>query len=243
VKHLHSKGIRNILVSNRTRSKAEELIGKFGGMVVDFENLGHELHVADIIISSVESPSYILMASDLSNVMRQRANRPLFIIDIGVPRNIDPESNKIENIFLHDIDALQLIVDKNLEKRRSELPKVEKIIAEEMERFLQWQRSLQVNPTIERLQSMAEEIRRQEVHRHQNRFRPEERENLDVLTKRIVNKILHGPISNLRNGQADQDEGTMSLILAVRKLFGFSQGDNSTSGDPEGDDNTPGGKI
>jgi glutamyl-tRNA reductase len=243
VKHLHSKGIGNILVSNRTRSKAEELVRRFGGMVVDFENLRRKVHLADIIISSVESPSYILMANDLFNVMRQRANQPLFIIDIGVPRNIDPESNKIENIFLHDIDALQRIVDKNLEKRTSELPKVEKIIAEELERFLQWQRSLEVNPTIGRLQSMAEEIRQQEVRKHQNRFRPEERENLDILTKRIVNKILHGPISNLRNGQADQDEGTMSLLLAVRRLFGISQGDNSIPGDVEGDDNNLGGRT
>jgi len=243
VKHLHSKGIGNILVSNRTRSKAEELVRRFGGMVVDFENLRRKLHLADIIISSVESPSYILMANDLFNVMRQRANQPLFIIDIGVPRNIDPESNKIENIFLHDIDALQRIVDKNLEKRTSELPKVEKIIAEELERFLQWQRSLEVNPTIGRLQSMAEEIRQQEVRKHQNRFRPEERENLDILTKRIVNKILHGPISNLRNGQADQDEGTMSLLLAVRGSSGISQGDNSIPGDVEGDDNNLGGRT
>ncbi len=241
VKHLRSKGIRNILVSNRTRSRAEELVQTFGGKVIDFQNLRDEVHVADIIIASVESPSYTLMANDLSYVMKQRGNQPLFIIDIGVPRNIDPESNKIENVFLHDIDTLQLIVDKNLEKRREELPKVERIIAEELERFLQWQHALQANPTIERLQSMAEEIRQQEVHRHQNRFRPEERETLEILTKRIVNKLLHGPISNLRNGQGHQDEETMSLILAVRKLFGLSRRENPISENVGGDDNNPDG--
>jgi glutamyl-tRNA reductase len=243
VKHLRSKGINDILVSNRTRSKAEELVRTFGGRVIDFQNLREEAHVADIIISSVESPSYTLMAKDLSRVMKQRGNRPLFIIDIGVPRNIDPESNKIENVFLHDIDTLQVIVDKNLEKRREELPKVEKIITEELERFLRWHHNLQANLTIEWLQSMAEEIRLREVHRHQNRFRPEERENLDILTKRIVNKILHGPVSNLRNGQGDQNEETTSLILAVRKLFGFSHGERPLSENPEGDDNNRGGKI
>jgi glutamyl-tRNA reductase len=221
VKHLRSKGIRNVLASNRTRSKAEELIRGFGGRVIDFENLRDEIHVADIIISSVESPTHILTAGDLSHVMKQRGNRPLFIIDIGVPRNIDPASNKIENVFLHDIDALHVIVDKNLEKRREELPKAEKIIAEELERFVHWQASLQVNPTIERLQSIVEEIRKEEVHKHQNRFRPEEQENLDILTKRIVNKILHLPISSLRDGEGDRDETTMRLIVAVRKLFGF----------------------
>ncbi len=192
-------------------------------------------------LASVESPSYTLTANDLSYVMKQRGNQPLFIIDIGVPRNIDPASNKIENVFLHDIDTLQVIVDKNLEKRREELPKVELIIAEELERFLQWQHTLQANPTIERLQSMAEEIRQQEVHKHQNRFRPEERENLDILTKRIVNKLLHGPISNLRNGQGDQEDETMSLVLAVRKLFGLSRRENPISENVGGDDNNPDG--
>lgn len=243
VKHLRSKGIKNILVSNRTRSKAEELIQTFGGRVVDFQNLREEVHVADIIISSVESPSYTLMANDLSHVMRQRGNRPLFIIDIGVPRNVDPMANKIENVFLHDIDALQVIVDKNLEKRRGELPKVEKIITEELERFFHWQSSLQVNPTIERLQSMAEEIRQQEVHKHQNRFRLEERENLDILTKRIVNKLLHEPISNLRNGQSNRDEETTRLILAVRKLFGFSSTEDQISENLEEDNTNPGEKT
>jgi glutamyl-tRNA reductase len=242
VKHLRSKGIRNILVSNRTRTKAEELVHRFGGEVIDFQNLKDEVHVADIIISSVESPSYALTANDLSYVMKQRGSRPLFVIDIGVPRNIDPESNKIENVFLHDIDTLQLMADKNLEKRRSELPKVEKIIAEELERFLQWQRSLQVNPTIERLQSIAEEIRHQEVHRHQNRFRPEERENLDILTKRIVNKLLHAPITNLRNGQGDQEDETMSLVLAVQKLFGLPHRDKSASENVGGDDKSSDGE-
>ncbi|MGA9363213.1 MAG: glutamyl-tRNA reductase [Bacteroidota bacterium] len=241
VKHLRSKGIKNILVSNRTRNKAEELVHAFGGKVIEFQNLRDEVHVADIIISSVESPSYTLTANDLSYVMKQRGSQPLFLIDIGVPRNIDPASNKIENVFLHDIDTLQVIVDKNLEKRREELPKVELIIAEELERFLQWQHTLQATPTIERLQSMAEEIRQQEVHKHQNRFRPEERENLDILTKRIVNKLLHGPISNLRNGQGDQEDETMSLVLAVRKLFGLSRRENPISENVGGDDNNPDG--
>lgn len=241
VKHLRSKGIRDILVSNRTRGKAEELVQRFGGKVVDFQNLRDEVHIADIVISSVESPSYTLTANDLSYVMKQRGSQPLFLIDIGVPRNIDPESNKIENVFLHDIDTLQVIVDKNLEKRSGELPEVERIIAEELERFLQWQHTLQANPTIEGLRSMAEKIRQQEVHKHQNRFRPEERENLDVLTKRIVNKLLHGPISSLRYGQGDQDDETRSLILAVRKLFGLAHRENPISENVGGDDRNPDG--
>jgi glutamyl-tRNA reductase len=243
VKHLRSKGIRNIIASNRTRSKAEELTREYGGRVVDFENLRDEIHVADIIISSVESPTHILTASDLSHVMKQRGNQPLFIIDIGVPRNIDPASNRIENVFLHDIDALHVIVDKNVEKRKEELPKVEKIIAEELERFLHWQNSLQVNPTIERLQSIVEEIRKEEVHKHQNRFHAEERENLDILTKRIVNKILHLPISSLKNGQDTPDDEAMRLIIAARKLFGFPLAEDQSHDSAEEDDTDPSDRM
>ncbi len=222
LKHLRSKGIGNILITNRTQSKADELTGKFGGRVIEFENLKNELRYVDIAISSVTSHGYVLAASDLSRVMKERGNRPLLIIDIGVPRNIDPASNRIENVFLHDIDALQIIVDSNLKKRKGEIQKVEKIVEEELERFLQWQNSLQVNPTIERLQSIVESIRKEEVRKHHHRFRPEEHEILELVTKRIVNKILHAPISNLKNGEGDRDEETMKMILAVRKLFGFS---------------------
>jgi glutamyl-tRNA reductase len=243
VKHLRSKGIKNIIASNRTRSKAEELTREYGGSVVDFEKLRDEVHVADIIISSVEGPTHILTASDLSHVMKQRGNRPLFIIDIGVPRNIDPASNRIENVFLHDIDALHVIVDKNVEKRKGDLPKAEKIIAEELERFLHWQNSLQVNPTIERLQSIVEEIRKEEVQKHQNRFRAEERENIDILTRRIVNKILHLPISNLKNGQGAPDDDTMRLIVAARKLFGFPLAEDQAHDSMEEDDTNSSDKM
>lgn len=222
VKHLRSKGIENVLVANRTRSKAEELIARFGGTVIEFENLKNELRIPDIIISSVNSPEYVLTAGDLAHAMKERGNKPLLIIDIGVPRNIDPASNNIENIFLHDIDALQVIVDKNLEKRKREIKKVDKIIDEELNRFLRWENSLQVIPTIEQLQSMAEEIRKEEIHKHRHRFRPEDVETLELLTKRIVNKILHPPISNLRNGRGKVDDETMRMLVEVRRLFGFS---------------------
>jgi glutamyl-tRNA reductase len=228
VKHLRSKGIKNLLIANRTRSKAEELIQAFGGRVIDLENLRNELRTPDIIISSVGGSAYILTASDLSAAMKERNNRPLFIIDIGVPRNIDPTANAIENVFLHDIDGLRLIVDMNLQKRKGEIPKVERIIEEELERFTRWCNSLQVIPTIEQLQSMAEEIRREELQKHRQRLPPADFEKLDLITKRIVNRILHTPISNLRNGQRQPEQETLRMLAEIRKLFGLAPREENT---------------
>ncbi len=228
LKHLHSKGVERILITNRTRSKAEELAQGFAAGVIEFENLRDELRQTDILISSVNSSGYVLTAADLSRAMKDRGNRPLLIIDIGVPRNIDPEANKIENIFLHDIDGLQIIVDKNLEKRKREVSKVERIIEEELRRFLRWQNSLHVNPTIEQLQSMAEEIRQQEVQKHHHRFRAEERETLELVTRRIISKLLHTPISNLKNGGSNRDEETLRMISTVREIFGLTPHDNES---------------
>lgn len=236
VKHLRSKRIGNVLVANRTRRKAKDLIEKYGGRVIEFENLKNELRNPDIIISSVNSPEYILTASDLAHAIKERGNKPLLVIDIGVPRNIDPASNNIENVFLHDIDALQVIVDKNLEKRKREIQRVEEIIDEEMDRFLRWQNSLQVIPTIEQLQKMAEEIRKEEVHKHRHRFRPEEVDTLELLTKRIVNKILHPPISNLKNGRGKVDDETMRMLVEVRRLFGFSSTEEKSVENLESED-------
>ena len=225
IKHLQSKGIGSILIANRTKSKATELADRFGGQVVEFDDLKSQLRSADIVISSVEGPGFVLTAGDLSRAMKERANRPLLILDLGVPRNIDPAANKIENTFLHDIDALQIIIDRNLEKRKGEIKKVERINEEELERFLRWQNSLQVNPTIEQLETRAEGIRQEEVQKHHHRFRPEEREILEILTKRIVNKILHLPIINLKNGQGRRDDETVRMIATVQKLFGLSSED------------------
>lgn len=222
-KHLLSKNIGQLFVANRTRSKTEELVQKLGGVVIDFERILQELKHVDIVITSTGSPTYILRAEELRDVMRERSNEPMFIIDIAVPRDVDPAANKIENVFLHDIDALNLIVDKNLGKRKAEIPKVEKIILEELTVFYQWYHSLKVSPTIQELQEMFEEIRREEVEKHKHRFAPDERESIDILTKRIINKILHTPIINLKDGEEIQSEETMTKLSILRNLFGLSR--------------------
>ncbi len=223
-KHLQSKNIGKLVFTNRTREKAEAIASELKGSVIDFDSFHAELKNVDIIISSVTIPSYILTAQQIQGAMRQRHNNPLFIIDIGVPRNIDPEVSKIDNVFLNDIDALNNMIDKNLEKRRVEVPKVKKIIFEELEQFYNWFKSLQVNPTIQELRTQFELIREDEVRKNINRFSETDKELVEILTKRIVNKILHTPIVNLKNGtNTEADEDTMNKVSLLRHLFGLEK--------------------
>jgi glutamyl-tRNA reductase len=183
------------------------------------------LRAVDIVITSVNSPSYIVQPGDTHKVMKQRSNNPLFIIDIGVPRNVDPSCKKIENVFLYDIDALGAIVDRNLEKRKAELPKVTRVIREELIEFFRWHNSLEVGPTIQEFRDALEVIRRQEVEKNVHRFKPEDQELLELVTKRIVNKILHQPTTVLKQS-AEEGGHTTDAILrvkALRELFGFSR--------------------
>ena len=158
--------------------------------------------------------------------MKQRSNNPLFIIDIGVPRNVDPASNKIDNIFLYDIDSLSAIVDRNVERRRAEISRVDSIIQEETAAFFQWYNSLEVGPTIQELRNVIEALRQEEVRKNINRFRAEDRDLLELVTRRIVNKILHRPMTVLKkaaqNGTGDRE--TLRRVETLRELFGMTGG-------------------
>ncbi len=223
LKHLASKGIGQIRIANRTREKAEALVAEFGGIVIDYDNMEEALRSADIVITSVNAPSYIVQPEHVQKVMKQRMNNPLFIIDIGVPRNVNPSSKKIENVFLYDIDALSTVVDRNLEKRQAEVPKVHAIISEELAEFMHWYQSLQVGPTILEFREALEAIRKEEVEKNINRFQPEDRELVELVTKRILNKILHHPTTALKQGAQNGSGGAESLVRSavLRELFGI----------------------
>ena len=227
MKHLVGRGIGHIKVANRTREKAEALAKSFGvvGEVVEYDQVVEGLRNVDIVITSVTSPTYVLQPGDLQKVIRQRASNPLFVIDIGVPRNVDPSCNKVANVFLYDMDSLSAIVDRNLELRKVEIPKVTRIIEEEMTDFFHWYNSLQVTPTIQDLREAFEVIRTQEVEKNINRFKPEDRELVDLLTKRILNKILHQPITTLKQ-TAEEGTTTRETIVRIktlRDLFGITR--------------------
>jgi glutamyl-tRNA reductase len=224
VKHLLAKGIGQIKIANRTRAKAEALVAEFGGSVVEYENIVDALCAVDIVITSVTSPSYVVAPDDVHKVMKQRSHTPLFIIDIGVPRNVNPAARKIENVFLYDIDSLSAIVDRNLEKRKAEIPKVGDIVAEELGDFQRWYDALQVGPTIHDFREALESIRHQEVEKNINRFKAEDRELVEVLTKRIVNKILHTPTTALKEMSGDGTNVSEALlrVKVLRELFGIA---------------------
>lgn len=225
VKHLIGKNIGNFSVANRTRQRAEDLVSRLGqGNVVEYEHITDALRTADIVITSVNSPSYIVQPEDVQKVMRQRSHNPLFIIDIGVPRNVNPAAGKIDNVFLYDIDSLHSIVNGNLEVRKAEVPKVTRIIREEMVEFFHWHNSLQVGSTIHELKDALEGIRQQEVEKNINRFSPQDRELVELLTKRIINKILHQPVTTLKHGAENGSRGTetMMRVKTLRDLFGIA---------------------
>jgi glutamyl-tRNA reductase len=232
VRHLVGKGIGTLLIANRTRARAEALVAQLGGRVVDYEQLADALASADIVITSVTSPSYIVSPADVQKVMKQRSHNPLFIIDIGVPRNVDPASRKIDNVFLYDIDSLSAIVDRNVGRRNAEIPKVTGIIREEMVEFFRWHNSLQVGPTIHDLREALEGIRRDEVEKNINRFAPQDRELVQLLTRRIINKILHQPVTALKEGAGNGGGGeTIHRIKALRDLFGMTPGKEKSRAD------------
>lgn len=223
-KHLCSRRLGRLRIANRTRERAENLARQLGGEAIDFSTVTEALHDVDILISSVTIDGYLFTADDLRRIVRLRGGKPLFIIDIGVPRNIDPGANTIETIFLNDIDALNHIIDNNLVNRLAEIPRVRMIIWDELVKFHAWHSSLEVAPTIELLRDQFEAIRREEVEKHRQRFPVEKQEDLEILTRRIVNKILHTPMVNLRNNAGpDAPDQLRNKLHLLRYLFGLDK--------------------
>ena len=220
--HLHGKEIGKLFITSRTQERAEQLAANVQGIVIPFDNWFNTLLDVDIVISSVEVNRFVLTASDIQRTLKHHGSKTLFIIDIGVPRNIDPEVKNIENVFLYDLDTLNLMVEENLQKRRAEIPKVEAVITEILAELTHWYSSLEVNPTITSLTQFMENIRQEELAKNINRFDPKDRELVELVTKRMINKIIHAPIVNLRNGQETSLPERLQKMNAIQKLFGLS---------------------
>ena len=222
-KNLVGRGVASLTVSNRTRSRAEELVKHLGGSVVEYEHIEQAVQTADVVLTSVSSPEYILVPDQLRKAMKARSNAPLLIIDNGVPRNVHPDVNKLENVFLHDVDSLSRIVDQNLARRKSEVAAVNAIVLEELLGMKEWFSSLQVSPTIADLREYFESVRSEEVKKNINRFSQQDRELVDLVTKRIINKLLHIPTTNLKNGNGESVEEKHKKIHIIRGLFGLQK--------------------
>jgi glutamyl-tRNA reductase len=222
-KHLRAKDVGQLLIVNRTRERSDSLAAMVNGTAIPFEDLIPRLNDVDILISSIASDEYVFTADQLREINKKREGGALFIIDIGVPRNIDPAVRNLENVFLYDLDSLNGLVRENEQKRKNEIPKVERIIAEELREFGSWFEALHATPTIAALMELVENIRKSEVDRNINRFDPRDRELVELVTRRIVKKILHTPIINLKNGRDESHSERLSKISALRKLFGIDR--------------------
>jgi len=222
-KHLADKGIGKLTITNRTIAKAERLTETLHAGIIPFTQFKESLHEFDIIISATSSPDLLINKNDIKSVMKKRNYAATVLMDIAVPRDIDPATREIDNVFYNDIDSLNIIVEQNMRKRREEIPKVQKIIMEELVGFFAWYNSLEIAPTIKNLRDYFEEIREEEVSKQINRFSEEDREKLEIITKRIINKILHHPTIELRkfaeNGMNTNDAIIKTGVL--RELFGI----------------------
>jgi glutamyl-tRNA reductase len=220
-RHLASHGIARILVASRTLENAERLATSFQGAAVPLASLDDYLTRVDILICSTAAPNYILRADQIREVMRSRRHRPMFIIDIAVPRNIDPEVDAIENVYLYDIDDLQNVLQANMEERKKELKRAESIVQEEVRAFLAWLDNLDLVPTIVSLRDRAEQIRVGELEKAfsmlQGPVSEKDKKAIDAMSRAIVNKILHDPVSTLKNVEEKGD--TPGLVDAVQRLF------------------------
>ncbi|RII29458.1 MAG: glutamyl-tRNA reductase [Geobacter sp.] len=219
-KHFLNSGARGVMVTNRTFEKAERLAEEFGGEAVNFEEMFVHLHRADIILSSTGAPHIIIGPKDVEDVIRRRKFKPMFFIDIAVPRDIDPKVDDLESAYLFTVDDLQEIVQANLAQRNREAEKAEEIIRQEIGQFYKWLSSLEVTPTIVALRTHFDEIRRAELSRTVSGWKdlpPEAEKRLDTLTMAIMNKLLHTPTTVLK--QAGQGGRVDLYVDALRQLF------------------------
>lgn len=217
-KHMMSFGVTKIIVANRTYERGCDLARELNGRAVKFEEFLHEAVHTDIIICSTGAPTYVLRKEEMQKVMKERKQKPVFIIDISVPRNIDPEINNLDNVYLYDVDNLQGVVDTNILERKKEAEKAENIIADEIDSFQRWVSSLDSVPTVIALRNRAETIKREELERLMNKF-PEfgekERKAIEHMASAITNKLIHPPTVALKEDAEDKD----ILIATIRKLY------------------------
>jgi glutamyl-tRNA reductase len=216
---LLARGAEISVVANRTLDRAQELAAELGAEPVGIERLPEELARADVVVASTSAPGYLLSAADVP----PRRGRPLFLIDLAVPRDLDPEIHQLDDCFLYDIDDLQAVVAETLAGRRQEAERAEEMVAAEAERFRQWQASLDVVPAIASLRARAEEIRAAELARLGQRLSEAERAAVESATAQIVNKLLHLPIVRMKEAAVTADG--VIYAEAVRHLFGLEEED------------------
>lgn len=224
-RHLLRAGAEEIFITNRTPQRARELSEIFRGKVLPYEVFTQHLGDMDIVITSSAAPGFVLTPEAVRRALEVRKTQPMFLIDIAVPRNIDPEVNRLEHAFLYDIDDLQRLAERNLQARKEVALQAESIVSEEVARLETRLRARDVAPTIVSLQEQLETIRREAMLRYRPKLAAlnvDQEQAVEALTRAIVNKIAHGPISEMRRqagAHVPEETSETELISAVRRIF------------------------
>ena len=218
--HLAAQGVRGITIASRTRSTAERLAEQIGATACDWADLDGALTQADIVVTATGAPTAVLTKADVERAMKSRRDRPLFVIDIAVPRDVDPAAGTLEQVFLYNVDDLQGIVQNNLEKRSAVLSRADAIVTTEAAKFAAWLQSREIIPTVVALRDRFESIRRAELNRLQHKLTglpPEAQAQVDHITRLIVEKLLLTPTEQLKAVSDDSLAATYSD--ALNRLF------------------------
>jgi glutamyl-tRNA reductase len=223
-KHLMANGVKTVLVANRTYERAVELAECFDGEAIRYDDLFERMRDADIVISSTGAPHAVITKDKVAGALKRRKRGPLFLIDIAVPRDIEPEVNELGGVFLYDIDDLEGVVEANLEERMREAQRAEAIIAEELGSFRAWLESMEVVPTVAAIRANAERIRQAELEKALKRLgglSEKELKTVEALTGSIVNKMLHEPTCRLKDAAGEKDGYV--YVEAVRHVYGLDE--------------------
>ena len=238
-RHFIASGVRHVRVTTRTPQNAVELAGRFNGTAVPFEQFRDEMATADIVLVSTGAAHYLVSSDDVQRAVKQRMNRPIFLIDISVPRNIDPAVRHVDNAFLFDIDDLKFRVEQNRGERLQEAEQAEHMVVEEVRVVRQWIQSLEVTPTIVALKTRAEDIKRAEVEKALARLAhlpAQEKALVEGMASSIVNKLIHNTMVTLKSEVTSADGA--AFVEAARRFFNLSDAGPVTE-DIEVEDSTP----
>ena len=223
-RNLAARGAEISSVASRSLERAEQVARRFAARAVTLERVEEELPGADVVVSSTSAPGFVLERSQVELALRGRRGKPLFLIDIAVPRDLDPTINELEDCYLYDIDDLEAVVAESLAGRRREAARAESLAVDEADRFLEWQASRDVVPAIASLRARAEEIRAGELARAENRLgrlTEHERRAVESVTAQIVNKLLHLPTVRMKEAAATPDGA--AYVDALEHLFGLEE--------------------
>ncbi|MGZ8710333.1 MAG: glutamyl-tRNA reductase, partial [Thermoanaerobaculia bacterium] len=223
--HLHQQAVKQVFVANRSHERAIELANRFEGSAVQFDRIDEHLGKCDIVIASTAAPHYVIEPYQVTRALDVRRNRNLFLIDLSVPRNINPAVSEIDGAYLYNVDDLQQVADANLELRQQKAGDAEQIVLREVEVFRKRLVAQDAVPTILELQQRLETIRAAELEkclRKVGPMTPEQREAIEMFSTQMVNKILHYPILQLRDG-AEEPQERESLRKTIRKIFGLAK--------------------